>query len=80
MNDELFGIDMTKTADIPVSEPVIQHEHMNHRVRGKFPDKALVKQSDTKQDVPHGKQISSSEFLSDQKSEIEDSVEKEVEL
>lgn len=80
MNDGLFGIDMTKTANVPVSEPVIQHENTNHRVRGKFPDKTPVKQSDTKQDVPHGKQISSSEFLSDQKSEIEDSVEKEVEL
>lgn len=80
MNDELFGIDMTKTANIPLSEPAIQREHTNHRVRGKFPDKAPVKQSDVKQDVPHGKQTSSSEFLSDQKSETEYSVEKEVEL
>lgn len=80
MNDELFGIDMTKTANIPVSEPVIEHEHTNHRVRGKFPDKTPVKQSYVRQDIPHGKQISSPEFLSDQKSETEDSVEKEVEL
>ncbi len=80
MNDELFGIDMTKTANIPVSEPVVQHEHTNHHVRGKFSDKTPVRQSDTKQDVPHGKQISLSEFLPDQKSEAEESVEKEVEL
>lgn len=80
MNDELFGIDMTKTANIPVSEPVIQHEHTNHHVRGKFPDKTQARQFDTKHDVPHGKQISSSEFLPDQKSEAEDFVEKEVEL
>lgn len=80
MNNELFGIDMTKTADTLVSEPVIPHKHTNNRVRGKFPAKAPVKQADVTQDIPHGKTISSPDFPSDQKSETECSVEKEVEL
>lgn len=80
MNNELFGIDMTKTADIPTSEPATLYKHMSNRVRGKFPAKAPVKQIDVTQDIPHGKTISSPDFPSDQKSETEYSVEKEVEL
>lgn len=78
MNGELFGIDMTKTVNIPISEPVVTHEH--NRVRGKFPGKTPVKQADVTQDIPHGKAISLPDLPSDQKSETEDSVEKEVEL